>query len=97
MNEQALRFRVGLFVLATVLLLAVLITLFGGVPTFIRRHDRFTVVFDDAAPHPSTAATVVAAPPEPGNDAWIIFTSGSTGTPKGVAVSHRSAAAFVDA
>ncbi|QNH95521.1 Pls/PosA family non-ribosomal peptide synthetase [Corynebacterium anserum] len=30
-------------------------------------------------------------------DAWIIFTSGSTGTPKGVAVSHRSAAAFVDA
>lgn len=31
-----------------------------------------------------------------GNDAWIIFTSGSTGTPKGVAVTHRSAAAFVD-
>lgn len=30
-------------------------------------------------------------------DAWIIFTSGSTGKPKGVAVSHRSAAAFVDA
>ena len=29
--------------------------------------------------------------------AWIIFTSGSTGRPKGVAVSHRSAAAFVDA
>ncbi len=35
--------------------------------------------------------------PQPGDDAWIIFTSGSTGTPKGVAVSHRSAAAFVDA
>lgn len=31
------------------------------------------------------------------HDAWIIFTSGSTGKPKGVAVSHRSAAAFVDA
>ncbi|MER6353793.1 Pls/PosA family non-ribosomal peptide synthetase [Streptomyces sp. NPDC001634] len=31
------------------------------------------------------------------DDAWIIFTSGSTGRPKGVAVSHRSAAAFVDA
>jgi non-ribosomal peptide synthetase-like protein len=33
----------------------------------------------------------------PEDDAWVIFTSGSTGTPKGVAVSHRSAAAFVDA
>jgi non-ribosomal peptide synthetase-like protein len=33
----------------------------------------------------------------PADDAWIIFTSGSTGTPKGVAVTHRSAAAFVDA
>ena len=33
----------------------------------------------------------------PEDDAWVIFTSGSTGTPKGVAVTHRSAAAFVDA
>jgi non-ribosomal peptide synthetase-like protein len=31
------------------------------------------------------------------DDAWVIFTSGSTGRPKGVAVSHRAAAAFVDA
>jgi non-ribosomal peptide synthetase-like protein len=31
------------------------------------------------------------------DDAWVIFTSGSTGAPKGVAVSHRCAAAFVDA
>jgi non-ribosomal peptide synthetase-like protein len=31
------------------------------------------------------------------DDAWIIFTSGSTGQPKGVAVSHGSAAAFIDA
>src|SRR5271154_3480413 len=31
------------------------------------------------------------------DDAWIIFPSGSTGTPKGVAVTHRNAAAFVDA
>ncbi|MFG3267437.1 Pls/PosA family non-ribosomal peptide synthetase [Streptomyces bobili] len=38
-----------------------------------------------------------AARPGAGHDAWIIFTSGSTGKPKGVAVSHRSAAAFVDA
>lgn len=35
--------------------------------------------------------------PNTADDAWIIFTSGSTGTPKGVAVTHRNAAAFVDA
>ena len=38
-----------------------------------------------------------AGEPTTEDDAWIIFTSGSTGTPKGVAVSHRSAAALVDA
>ncbi|AUI59826.1 Pls/PosA family non-ribosomal peptide synthetase [Amycolatopsis sp. BJA-103] len=49
------------------------------------------------------AITVVGSPggvegsPAPADDAWIIFTSGSTGKPKGVAVSHASAAAFVDA
>ncbi|MER5732198.1 Pls/PosA family non-ribosomal peptide synthetase [Streptomyces sp. NPDC002138] len=42
-------------------------------------------------------APAAAARPGPEQDAWIIFTSGSTGKPKGVAVSHRSAAAFVDA
>lgn len=35
--------------------------------------------------------------PRPEDDCWVIFTSGSTGTPKGVAVTHRSAAAFVEA
>ncbi|MFH8466782.1 Pls/PosA family non-ribosomal peptide synthetase [Streptomyces sp. NPDC017991] len=40
---------------------------------------------------------VPASRPGVGHDAWIIFTSGSTGRPKGVAVTHRSAAAFVDA
>ncbi len=70
--------------------------------------ERARLVFDEA----DVAAVigndlVVAArrtaaprePEEPGldDDAWVIFTSGSTGKPKGVAVSHRSAAAFVDA
>ncbi|MGG7510551.1 Pls/PosA family non-ribosomal peptide synthetase [Plantibacter sp. YIM 135249] len=54
-------------------------------------------VFSARAPHPSTSANPIVAQPTPDDDAWIIFTSGSTGTPKGVAVSHRSAAAFVDA
>ncbi|MEV7560498.1 amino acid adenylation domain-containing protein, partial [Streptomyces sp. NPDC089795] len=46
---------------------------------------------------PEPGARAAASRPGPEHDAWIIFTSGSTGTPKGVAVSHRSAAAFVDA
>jgi non-ribosomal peptide synthetase-like protein len=44
---------------------------------------------------PASASTAGDAAPE--DDAWVIFTSGSTGAPKAVAVSHRSAAAFVDA
>ncbi|TBN57639.1 amino acid adenylation domain-containing protein [Glaciihabitans arcticus] len=54
-------------------------------------------LFAGAPPHPSTASNSIVQPPRPEDDAWVIFTSGSTGTPKGVAVSHRSAAAFVDA
>lgn len=54
-------------------------------------------LFASEKPHPSTSAVPVIAPPTIDDDAWIIFTSGSTGVPKGVAVSHRSAAAFVDA
>ncbi|MFT4086335.1 MAG: amino acid adenylation domain-containing protein, partial [Gordonia sp. (in: high G+C Gram-positive bacteria)] len=51
------------------------------------------------APEPveGPAAPVEGSPATIGDDAWIIFTSGSTGTPKGVAVTHRNAAAFVDA
>ncbi len=66
--------------------------------------ERAALVFGEAgvrlvldADHEPGPATLPAARPEPIDDAWIIFTSGSTGTPKGVAVSHRSAAAFVDA
>ncbi|KNX39047.1 Pls/PosA family non-ribosomal peptide synthetase [Luteipulveratus halotolerans] len=45
----------------------------------------------------STSEVRAVEEPTLDDDAWIIFTSGSTGTPKGVAVSHRNAAAFVDA
>ncbi|MEW1657324.1 epsilon-poly-L-lysine synthase Pls [Streptomyces sp. NPDC093707] len=69
--------------------------------------ERAATVFREAAvcavlgpdvPPPGLALPAGAPfPPAPQDDAWIIFTSGSTGAPKGVAVSHRSAAAFVDA
>lgn len=45
----------------------------------------------------STGEVAPREDPTAEDDAWIIFTSGSTGTPKGVAVTHRNAAAFVDA
>ncbi|WP_178010502.1 Pls/PosA family non-ribosomal peptide synthetase [Microbacterium oleivorans] len=59
--------------------------------------DAAGALFAGEAPHPSTHALVTVPQPTPDDDAWVIFTSGSTGVPKGVAVSHRSAAAFVDA
>ena len=46
---------------------------------------------------PGVSRGWTAATPVVGDDAWIIFTSGSTGVPKGVAVTHRNAAAFIDA
>ncbi len=46
---------------------------------------------------PGSSRGWAATAPAVGDDAWIIFTSGSTGVPKGVAVTHRNAAAFVDA
>lgn len=56
-----------------------------------------SALFEGLPPHPSTSSMPIIESPTIDDDAWIIFTSGSTGTPKGVAVSHRSAAAFVDA
>ncbi|MFT3660929.1 MAG: amino acid adenylation domain-containing protein [Gordonia sp. (in: high G+C Gram-positive bacteria)] len=57
----------------------------------LRRHDGRPRTVDAAA------AALAHSPATVDDDAWIIFTSGSTGTPKGVAVTHRNAAAFVDA
>ncbi len=48
MNEQALRFRFGIFVLGALILLAVLIILFGGFPNYFKRTDNFTVEFASA-------------------------------------------------
>ncbi|MFZ8757046.1 Pls/PosA family non-ribosomal peptide synthetase [Microbacterium sp. HMH0099] len=71
----------------------------GGEGEYLPREDGEGLVrlYDGEVPHPRTNATPVVPPPGLDDDAWVIFTSGSTGTPKGVAVSHRSAAAFVDA
>ena len=51
----------------------------------------------DGIPGSAGAPIRPGAEPTPHDDAWVIFTSGSTGKPKGVAVTHRNAAAFVDA
>lgn len=49
MNDQTIRFRLGVFVLASLLLFAVLITLFGGKPTFFKTTKAFTIVFANAS------------------------------------------------
>jgi phospholipid/cholesterol/gamma-HCH transport system substrate-binding protein len=49
MNEQALRFRVGIFVLGTMVLLAGLTFLFSGFPTLLKSHRQYTILFRDAA------------------------------------------------
>ncbi len=48
MNDQAIRFRIGIFVLASLIVLAVLITLFGGFPSYFRKAETYTIVFDNA-------------------------------------------------
>ncbi|WP_259062338.1 Pls/PosA family non-ribosomal peptide synthetase [Microbacterium sp. AK031] len=66
-------------------------------PRAAESHAPTRALFDGESPHPSSSAIVTVEIPTIDDDAWIIFTSGSTGVPKGVAVTHRSAAAFVDA
>lgn len=48
MNEQAIRFRVGVFVLGALILLGVLIVLFAGQPTFLRSQNEYPIVLSDA-------------------------------------------------
>lgn len=48
MNDQAIRFRVGVFVLSALLLLAVLITLFGGVPSYFKPSTSYSIIFANA-------------------------------------------------
>ena len=48
MNEQAMRFRFGVFVLASLILLAVLTILFGGFPNYFKRTQEYTIVFTNA-------------------------------------------------
>ncbi|MCM1966689.1 Pls/PosA family non-ribosomal peptide synthetase [Streptomyces sp. G1] len=69
----------------------------AGVRAVLGADQRIEVAAPGKGAGPAPGHAAPAARPGPEHDAWIIFTSGSTGKPKGVAVSHRSAAAFVDA
>jgi ABC-type transporter Mla subunit MlaD len=57
MNDRSLRFRLGLFVLIALVLLATLIVLFGSLPTYFRPAKLYTVRFTDA-PGVSTGTPV---------------------------------------
>lgn len=74
---------------------------FGEAAVTVTMVDGPTLAGGRQEPTPTLVAPAMAndppAGPEPEDDCWIIFTSGSTGVPKGVAVTHRAAAAFVDA
>lgn len=48
MNEQAMKFRLGIFVLGAGILLAVLIVLFGDMPDFLRGQLQYTIRFPQA-------------------------------------------------
>jgi phospholipid/cholesterol/gamma-HCH transport system substrate-binding protein len=48
MNTKDIRFRVGLFVLGSLILLALLITAFSGFPTVFKQYHRYTILFPEA-------------------------------------------------
>jgi ABC-type transporter Mla subunit MlaD len=48
MDEQGKRFQIGVFLLTSVILLAVIIMLFGSAPGLFASHDRYYIVFDHA-------------------------------------------------
>ncbi len=48
MSERALRFRLGLFVVIALILLACLVLLFGSLPGWFRQTKRYYVLFKDA-------------------------------------------------
>ncbi|MFF3437228.1 Pls/PosA family non-ribosomal peptide synthetase [Streptosporangium sp. NPDC002721] len=68
-----------------------------GIGPYIGRYATALPAPRDRDPAPAEDRGRGSGRPGPEDDAWIIFTSGSTGRPKGVAVTHRNAAAFVDA
>jgi phospholipid/cholesterol/gamma-HCH transport system substrate-binding protein len=47
--ERAREFKVGVFVLAALVLMMVLVVLFSGFPALFTQHDRYTIVFATAA------------------------------------------------
>jgi phospholipid/cholesterol/gamma-HCH transport system substrate-binding protein len=48
MNEQAIRFRIGVFMLAGLILLALLIFMFGGFPKYFKKSNEYTILFANA-------------------------------------------------
>src|SRR5579884_2871274 len=48
MTEQGMRFRIGLFVLASLVLLCGLVTLFGSFPSLFKHQNEYVVTFADA-------------------------------------------------
>ena len=48
MNDRSMRWAIGLFVLAALVLMGVLIVMFGSLPTYFKRSNHYTIRFVDA-------------------------------------------------